>query len=620
MNESEAAAHRVRTPWWVWLVIAVLSAIEPLTHAWIRYAPPEGTAPTGLHAVDSAFYLDSMQMFSSGFSTPYATCQAERGPSDIRYFSTTIYWMYGVVGAAADTIGANRFIGLGVANGFGAFVYLLAIYRFLLAVVPSVANLAFAFFALGGGPAGLVYILSSIVGWTSSPAFEDYFLRFALYELFEGPYFVTILHFPRLYYTLPLALCFLGFTAFVHALHMHCTRHLAFSTFVFFAGTLINMRFGVFLWFVVVLYVLNRDFPNRWRYFWVFTAGCALGALISAWVISTHPTFSQNTFATNQTAAWFSAVLAAGLFFWPLAARPLWNAMKEMETPFRVAAFAAAGYLIAYAALFLGYQAYYGNLLVARDGAAAVWVSDRALIGAVLGVVWGLTRKSSGDSGAKDSWIALWILIFLSIAVSAFLGGWFLKLNPQRLTILLTLPLAVVAAKAVYAYRERRPLWAYGFSTAILVGGVCSAAVSVLFFQGPLVNAVTGGPYVEKHVETMSEADAELLGDLPPGVYLAPPPYGDIVALRDGVQTVYGVASVHADPVVADLEPAYTRFFGGDATDEERSAFLDAWCVEYVYLGDTWKADNDIVAALRALPELTVIRDSGGASLLRVTR
>ncbi|MCH7702429.1 MAG: hypothetical protein IID37_12155, partial [Planctomycetes bacterium] len=85
-------------PSWVWALIIALSAVEPVTHLWIAYAPPEGYAPTGLHSLDSAFYLDCMNMFPSAFATPYATCQSPYGQSYIGFFSTTIYWMYGIVG------------------------------------------------------------------------------------------------------------------------------------------------------------------------------------------------------------------------------------------------------------------------------------------------------------------------------------------------------------------------------------------------------------------------------------------------------------------------------------------------------------------------------------------
>lgn len=608
-----------RTPPWVWAVILGLALIEPLTHFRIAYFSPDGTVPTGLHALDSAFYLDCMNMFESGFSTPYATCQSALGTSDIRFFSTAIYWMYGMVGAMGNALGVDDFLFLGLANGAGAAVYLFVVYRFLRVLVPRHANLAFLLYALGGGPAGVLYIATGLLGLHGTQGFEGYFLRFAMYEFFEGPYFLPVLHASRLYYTVALALCLGGFTAFINAVRKPSNHHLVFSCGLFLLGVFINMRFGVFVWIVLLLYLLCLRPANALRPFLAVTTSVLVAAIVSLLVIRLHPTFSANTFYTNRTAMWVSPFVSAALLHLVVGQGVIRENLRSLDGWGRVAAWSIAGYLGVFAVLFVGYQVYMGNLLVARDGAVAVWVSDKALSGAVVGFLFGLRAGSPKGEKSELGWIALWLILFVAGAISAFGGGLFLQLNPQRLMILIPLPLCVFSAVAIGRMAEIGGKKARATTVLFLTCGICSITVGAVEFQGPGNFGPKNGPYAGNHYEVMTADDGEVMERLEGGTVIAPLPYGDILATRPGVRVVYGVASVHGDQLVSTLQPQVKAFFSEAASDDSRKDFVAAWCVEFIFCGNTWPVEEDIVETLKGIGWLQVVHEKNGAVLFEVT-
>jgi len=176
MNAA-AAPERTGTPWWVWAIMIALPAIMPLTFLWIAYFPPLGTTPTGIHGVDGAVFITCMRMFETGFYTPFANCHAPLGTQSSAYFAAPFFWVYGLLGALGRLIHANEFLLLGIANGVGGFLYLLAAYFFLRTAFPKQASLAFALFALAGGPGGVLYIVTWLLGLHHAPQFEPYFYR-----------------------------------------------------------------------------------------------------------------------------------------------------------------------------------------------------------------------------------------------------------------------------------------------------------------------------------------------------------------------------------------------------------------------------------------------------------
>ena len=205
----------VRTPRVVWLLITALALTQPLVHMLCLYFPPMGTMATGLDIPDSALFLHAMNMFPSGFHSAYATCQAAGGDASITYYSVPHLWLYGLLGLIARVLPLDPFLTHGLASGIGAAFYLWVVYRFLLTIAPRHAMSAFVLFALSGGPGGLIYLVAGLAGLNDHAAFDEYFHRFALYDLMEGPHFNPVLYFPRLYYTLSLGGCLGGLGAII---------------------------------------------------------------------------------------------------------------------------------------------------------------------------------------------------------------------------------------------------------------------------------------------------------------------------------------------------------------------------------------------------------------------
>jgi hypothetical protein len=285
----------------------------------------------------------------------------------------------------------------------------------------------------------------------------------------------------------------------------------------------------------------------------------------------------------------------------------------------RVLASSAVGYLAAFAVLFLGYQAYFGNLLVARDAAVANAVSDWALLGGLLGGLYALAHAEPIEVSQPHDWIPLWLLIYLVLAISAFGEGWFLRFGPQRIEVFLWLPLCVLSASALQrlAERERR---ASGVLGLIMIGcGLCSVGVSLLCFQGPLGYRPHASPYAANHAEVMTTADAQVMNRLGAGIVLAPIPASDIIVLNRGNRTVFGTGSFNlSDQAYAPFDAAVGRFFSKDASDEFRQRFVEDWCVEYIYCPDTWPVDPEVVRQLRRAWWLEEVAAEGNAVLLRV--
>ena len=285
----------------------------------------------------------------------------------------------------------------------------------------------------------------------------------------------------------------------------------------------------------------------------------------------------------------------------------------------RVAAFGATGYLVAFAALFLAYQVYYGNVLVARDAAVAVAVSDWALLGACAGLAYALARRGRSGPASESDWVVLWLLVFLALAISAFGRGWFLQFGPQRLQIFLWLPICLLSAAGLERWRKSWPRAAHGLTAAMVACGLTSAAVAVLCFQGPLGYRPGASPYAAFHAEAMTEADAAVIEHVRAGVVLAPLYAADAIALGRGNRVVFGVGSFNcSDQRFVTLRGQVADFFSPAADDPRRRKCVHDWCVGYVYCPDTWPVDPATVEQLRSAPWLHEVAAQGRAVLFEV--
>jgi hypothetical protein len=627
MNAT-AAPERTGTPWWVWAIMIALPAIMPLTFLWIAYFPPLGTTPTGIHGVDGAVFINCMRMFETGFYTPFANCHAPLGTYSSAYFAAPFFWMYGFLGALGRLIHVNEFLLLGIANGVGGFLYLLAAYFFLRTAFPKQANLAFALFALAGGPGGVLYIVTWLLGLHQAPQFEPYFYRYALYQLFEGARPSPILAMPRLYYTVSMACCLAAIACFIKS---EDTRHKTAAALLLFLGTLVNLRYGPMSWGVIVLYLIvnaDRSLRGRMRAAMAMLAPVALAWAIGWWMLRRSPAFVEGATEHIRTHMWLSPFISAMLFHLIVVPRQAALGIRPLRGIARVASSAALGYLAAYTILYVLYSAYYGNVWLCLDVTSAMRISDPSLLGAVAGALWSIARHrgmtlTADVEKVRTGWISLWMLSFLCIAISAFGQGWFLRLVPERAMIFLALPFAVLAAKGLQEWRATRPRLAISLLAVMLVCGLCAIGVASACFQGPLGHRPGQSPYGGAHCEIMNKADADLLARIDGGVVLTPvtygPSFGDVLAVRPNTGVVYGVGSVSLE----DRDPAAAKedtdaFFSKGCDEFLRRKFVEQWCVRYVYCPDSHPVDGNVLEDLRRTPWLEEVGVSGKAVLFKV--
>lgn len=612
-----------RWPLWVWVVMLAMGATQPLVHVAIAYFPPAGTVPTGLTIPDSAEFLYAMRMFPTDFASPYATCRTPYGEHYAGYFPFTHLWLYGVLGAAADGLGLDPFMTYGVAAGVAASLYFAAVFALLRQVMPAQCGMAFLLFALSGGLGGVLYLLSGLAGLHGAARFDAYFMRYGMYELFEGPHLLPIAYLPRMYYTLPLALCLTSLN-----LVIRCARdawapwRIVVSALLMVLGAAINARTGVFVAAIAFIYLGRRPEFAMWRRVVLmasFVPGIAIAAICTRALLSMNPKLASNLLHVANMAVWFSPLLSAMALHLLVAPREVYARFRSFPPFARLCASAAIGYLGAFAVLFVVYQGYYGNLLTCRDAVVAERISDWALLGAAVGIAWAVRRWRSPWAADEFEWVVLWSLGFGALSISAFGQGWFLRFGPHRLQVLMWLPLCMLSALALERLRVVRPLAARAFVAAFLVCGVSTIAAGVAFFQAPIGRTDARGPYPRLHVSVMSLADAHVLESLGEGRVLAPPPGGDAVVFTRGNPVVYGIASFNmAEEPELRLGADVTRFFDSAASDVERLAIVRQWCADYVYCPDTWPVSIEVVSQLRDTPWLEEVAAEGQAALFRV--
>ena len=630
MTRQDTSGRR-RIPAWVWAVTIMLSSIPPFTHFWIAHFPPEGTAPTGLHGGDSAVFIHCMRMFETGFFSPYANCKAARGTHSPGYFAAPFFWIYGAVGAIGRALHVDEFQTLGWANGLGGFAYLLAAYLFLREAFPKQANPAFLLFALGGGPGGILFMVTGALGLHGAPDFEAYFERYAHYQLFEGAGLMPVLLMTRLYYTLPLACCLVALALLLKGTEGASRRFIAAAAVLLFVATLINLRFGPMAWGVFVLYLAadgQRPLSTRARLAAVTAIPVLVAWALGGLMLRKNPAYVAGALATVRTNIWLSPFVAATIFHLTVVPQEVVRGVRRLPRFARTCACAAIGYLVAYLVLYCLYNAYYGNIWRCLDYNSALNISDWALLGAAIGAALGLGSPARNvspcdENAVAHAWIALWLLGLLAVGISAFGHGWFLRLVPQRLIVFLPLPLAVAAARGIQRLHATRPYLARTLTVVMVTCGVCSIVVASACFQGPLGHRPGRGPFAWTHCELMSLADADALDCVDGGVVLTPvtwgPAMGDVAAIRPNTSTVFGYGALNFtdERHTASFELLHA-FFNDDTPEASRKKLVDDWCVDYVYCPDCHPVDEHVLAALRDTPWLSEVTRSGKAVLFRV--
>jgi hypothetical protein len=631
---SESVESKVKTPWWVWLIIAVLSCLQPAAHLLIQYAPPEGMTPTGIHIRDSATFLQSMDMFeNAGSDAPYETKLGESDFTFWKQFALPMLWFYGIQGAAVHSFTANNFLAYGFFNGLFTALFLVVVYRFLRIAVGKSAPFAFALFTLGGGLGGVLFFVTGALGLHSAAGFEDHFWRFGVYELFEGAHLFPVTYYARSYYTLSLACCLGGLTTLMRAFQIRCGGHALLAAIILFPGAFLNARFGVFTLGIAALYIMAQPSPHRRSHIVLslmfFVSGIAAWA--TSWMhMAMSPTIIPNLLDVGDMNMHFSPFVVAAILFLPPCLYETWRQARHMTRPWRALASAGFGYLAAFACLFLVYQTYYGNLLIARDSAVAVAISDWALIGGVAGLLWGL-RMPSPEAPGKNPWIAIWFLGFFALAISAFGHGWFLRFGPQRLMVMLFLPMCILTAEGLQAWTTTRPRFARAYTGAIIGCGIITIAASTFWFQGSFGQAPGKTVYAETRPFFMTENDVQLIGLVPQnsaGRYssvklltvLAPPPASDIVAMRRGNPVLFGIGSFNmSNQPYRETRSATEHFFAPGTSATDRLQILSDWDVRVVYCSETWPVDSQTLDELDRMPDLELLERAGDGALYIVT-
>lgn len=619
-STHSCGVKRKRIPLGIWCVIVLLSVLEPVTHLWIYFFPPKGTVPTGLHIPDTGIFVLAMNMFDSGFYSPYATHAAIHGTQYLGYYAQPFYWLYGVAGFLGNRLGITPFVWLGFINGLGACLFLITIYRFLRTTFPRYADRSFILYTLGGGLGGIAYVVAYLAGWTESTSFELYFRRFAMYELIEGPGLFPVLLMPRLYYTLPLALCFGSLTAFVRALQLRCSRHMAFSLGLLFVGSFFNQRFGPPTWFIGFLYLLQRgDMTLRRKTWYAFQNGLSafFGCLAAFIFMRLSPRFFENALAGVQQHMWLTPFITAGIFHLSLLIYVIRTSYPHLSRLFQRVVAATCVYVLTFSVLFLLYQIYYGNLLVARDAAVAVAVSDIALPGFLVGMILATRRRQPAGELPEEGWVLVWVLVFIVAAVSAWGQGWFLRFTPQRLMIFLGLPLAILSAMGLTRLASAHKWTATWLQGTILTCGITSLLVGSVCFQGPLCHASSSFGVIRCQV--MSEEDAHVLEKMPSGRVLTTKRFSDVIALREGMSVLGGMGAIDLSDQPWDvLGPQLDRFFSESANSDFRREFILQWRVDYVFCPASDPLPEPVLEDLQRLTCLELVVREGRAKLFRV--
>ncbi len=620
-------------PWWLALLCLALAAIEPVTHVAIEYFPPQGSVHTGLHTPDSMFFLLAMRMFKTDLYSPFVTCQSTLGDHGLAFYPLPFHWMYGMFGALGRLLHLPAFQYFAWINAFGFLAYCAAVFSLFRVVAPEHSPRAMTIFLLGGGLGGVLFVLTGVTGLHDAPHFETYFERFARYQLLEGATLLPALQAGRLYYTLPRALGIAAVAILIVATRKQSVRGTIAAAAVLALSTLANMNLGVMAFIVAMFYLFaGPDAKGRFR--WSAAALLVIATSVpwgfSIWMVAQSPTYLDDARVNAAQALWFGPLVCASLFHAVAAAPGVRGLTRTLTLPGRLLVGAGVGYLAFFAMLYAGYQAYWGNWLAGGDYAAAVAVSDWALIGGVLGLVWVATHRNASALDGDEripamGWIVIWLLAFSCVGISAFGQGWFLRLTPTRFGWMLGPPLALLAAVGLSRMESTHPRVARALFVTLIVFGVTSTLVSALYFVGPWGRTPGEGLFAGSHCEYMTVADAAMLSHYDGGVFLAPaqgsPYFGDVVAMRPNAEIVYGLGTYDfGDQMMTQLGPRVDRFYASSTTDAERRAFAQTFCVDWIFCPDTVPVEPDTLEQLRRTAWLRPVAEDGRGVLFSVLR
>jgi hypothetical protein len=109
------------------------------------------------------------------------------------------------------------------------------------------------------------------------------------------------------------------------------------------------------------------------------------------------------------------------------------------------------------------------------------------------------------------------------------------------------------------------------------------------------------------------------LADLPPGTNVSPPPYNDILSLREGVTVLGGYGGLALSDQGANLRADVNRFYSTEASATDRAEFLRRWCVARVFLPSDMRNRDALDAAFAQMPELSQANAHGDARLYYVS-
>ncbi len=598
-------------PWWIIVVVIGLGALTPLCHYWVSHCPPPSEAFTGLRTVDDAQFRHSMRIFLPGFRSPYVLCSSPYAPEYLPLSSLSC--ILGVWGYLGHWLGADEFCFLGLANGIAGGLYLLAVYFLLREVAPRQANLAFCLHALGGGLAGISFIGCSLAGWREVSGFYVWFYRFAQLELYEGVSLNPLTLFPRIYYTLSLAALFTSLIFFHRYLHLGSLKRLIIAGILAFAGTFINARYGLPLWVLVLLWLLcvpKQPGCRRIAAGTTMGAGTLLGSLAVIVLIKNTSIVFENQLAIRSS-IWVSSLAIAGLWHLVLAPIPCVQGLRRLPFMPRVIGYALAGWLAAFVLLYLLNNLYYGNFPPA-DFTPALWASDKAFAGALLGGIVAIRNRQQhvSESSEPTDWLVLGVLLFLAASIGLFFGGWYLRLTPERLLILASVPLCVMSAKSIQWIKCMRPRMAHVLFAAIILCGVCSQSVSLLYYLGPWGPSFT-------HMSGIDDVCMRSLGE---GTVLTmPPTYGDIIGLRNQNNKVFGTNSNALSGMFwPQISDDFGRFLSPEASESFRREIVQKYCVNYIYCPDTAPVPKSVISDLQRLPWIETTQHMDNAYVMHV--
>ncbi|MBI1317986.1 MAG: hypothetical protein GC168_03420 [Candidatus Hydrogenedens sp.] len=534
-------------------------------------------------------------------------------PAGTLYYGMPYHYLYGALGVLNKAVPIPPLLLLAIAQGAAFGLLLWAVWRLFDVVLPAVRDSAFALVVLGGGLGGIAGFAGIAMGWGASPVFQEAFRRWFVFDVVEGARGNLHLLQDRLYYTLPLALALLGWAMLADGSRVRSPYRWVPGVLLA-AATLINFRVGPMVWAVALLPMLTGHAPRRAG---TWTLGMAAGLVCALLIASRNPSHVSSSMGITREAIGLAAWAGASGLLIPPAVIALWQNLRSSSGWTRYAAGAGTGYLFSFVALYAGYHVYYGNLFLPLDFAAAVAVSDVALLGLPLGVaaVHFLPRRDA-EEGDPPVWLALWFLGFLGVGVSAWGQGWFLQFAPQRLLVLCGMPLAALAAYGLQGWRWRR-----AYFSVTLALGITSIAFTWLLSHGPLFDTQARALLPWTRFAYITKAEAEAISQLDEGVVLTPslgaPLYGDVIAARTKCSVVYGNGTLDfSRENMTAVRRAVARFYSLDSTPDERLALLDAWRVRYVFCPALAPVAPEVVRVLQATLPLQVGYAQEGVTLL----